>query len=121
MGTVAIIGGGLFIARIGGCQSNYSNGTRVGVVTKLSEKGVIFKSWEAQAVQGGVRMTSEGAAVANVFDFNVDPQMVEEVKKAMNSGKPVKLTYHQWLIRPMSIGSDYVVNKVEETVELPAH
>ena len=101
------------LAMLSACGQNFSNGSYMGVVTKLSEKGLIFKSWEGEVSMGGMRTQSDGngstSIVANVLRFNVDPAAVEKVKAAQKSGKSVELVYRQWLIAPLSISNDHVV------------
>lgn len=96
------------------CFPNYSNGTRVGVVTKLSEKGVIFKSWEGEllmALPAGV-----SAMNAEKFRFTVDSSAVAAVQEAMRTGARVELTYHQWLYSPPNMDTDYAVTAVVPAV-----
>jgi hypothetical protein len=100
-----------------GCGKNYSNGSRVGVVTKLSEKGLIWDSWEGEMNMGGVRdkHTDAGTvSVPNAFQFNVDPAAVPKVKEALRSGKRVELVYREWAVSPLSIGDSHVVIDVKE-------
>lgn len=94
------------------CGKNYSNGDRIGVVTKLSYKGVAMKSWEGEmlvALPAGV-----SAIQPEVFAFNVDAVAVNKVKAAMDSGKRVRLVYRQWLIAPWSIDHGHVVTDVQD-------
>lgn len=102
----------------GGINSNYSEGARIGVVNKLSNKGVFFKSNEAEASMTGLRKSSDAdgnsTISANLFSFSVDPAAVTDVTKAMESGKPVKLIYREWLVKPLSIEYDHVVYAVED-------
>lgn len=102
----------------GGINSNYSEGARVGVVNKLSNKGVFFKSNEAEASMTGLRASSDSdgnsTISANLFSFSVDPSAVTAVTKAMESGKPVKLIYREWLVKPLSIEYGHVVYAVED-------
>lgn len=106
-----------FLIVVPGCAPNYSNGSRVGVVTKLSEKGLMFKSWEGEMNMGGMRQSSDSdghtTIVANVFTFNVDPKIVSEVKAAMDSGQRVELIYRQWAKRPVTIDNSHVVIEVK--------
>ena len=99
------------------CAPNYSNGSRVGVVTKLSNKGVLIKSWEGELNMGGMRQTTDSDGNSqmspNVFTFNADPSVVPDLEKAMDNGSRVRLTYHQWAIAPPSIDNDHVIVKVE--------
>lgn len=95
---------------ISSCFPNYSNGTRVGVVTKLSEKGFIFKSWEGEmlmALPSGVSAISP-----EKFRFTVEPEVASNVQEAMRSGKRVELHYHQWGVSPPTMGTDYSVDAV---------
>lgn len=87
----------------------------MGIVTKLSYKGIFFKSWEGQLNQGGMSTDSEGNVVPNVLSFNVsDPSVIAKVKEAARSGKRVELVYNQWLITPLTIGNSHVVVDVRE-------
>jgi hypothetical protein len=108
---------GICLILLTACGHNYSNGSRVGVVTKLSEKGLIWKSWEGEMNMGGMRMSTDEhgnqSAVVNVFEFNVAPEAVEQVKAAQLSGKPVELVYRQWLIAPLSISNKHVIIAVK--------
>jgi hypothetical protein len=75
------------------CGRNYSNGSRIGIVTKLSEKGVIWKSWEGEMLMALPPQAAASGAQPEKFEFNVDPETVEKVKEAMNSGRRVELVY----------------------------
>jgi len=105
------------VAFLAGCGRNYSNGSRVGVVTKLSEKGVIWKSWEGELNLGGVRQGTDAngnsSVVPNIFEFNADPSVVSKLQEAMRTGKRVELVYRQWLIAPLSISNDHVIIEVK--------
>lgn len=65
------------------CGANYSTGDRIGVVTKLSNRGLIFKSWEGEmlvALPAGV-----SAIQPEKFEFNVNPSAVPKVQAAMQN------------------------------------
>lgn len=102
----------------GGCVPNYSEGERVGVITKFSKKGLLSKTWEGSVNQGGTVQVSDGkgnsSVVPSVVDFNVqDPEIIEAIKTAANEGKRVKISYTQWYVKPVSIDNDRVVTKIE--------
>lgn len=106
------------ICTAGGCVPDYSEGERVGVITKFSKKGLLFKSWEGSLNQGGTMQVSNekggSSVVPSVVDFNVqDPKIIESIKLAANEGKRVKITYIQWYIKPVSIDNERVITKVE--------
>ena len=95
---------------------DYSDGDRVGTVTKFSFKGLICKTWEGEMVLGGLRSDGDNM-VANIWAFTVDePRFVKPIQEAMLSGKRVKITYHQGALSgPCTASSDgYFVRGVSE-------
>jgi hypothetical protein len=78
-----------------GCTENYSNGERIGFVTKFSNRGLIWKSWE-----GELNLTQTGMNTSSLFEFSVDNDHQDEnVVKALDSaatlGWKVKIRYHE--------------------------
>ena len=112
---------GLIAASLCACAPSYSDGSRVGIVTKLSNKGLFIKSWEGEMVMGGMRRhaNDDGSSsmVANVFAFNVDPSVVPQVQAAQRSGRPVELVYRQWFWKPPTIEHSRVIIEVREPRE----
>ena len=47
------------------CTENYSNGERIGMITKFSQKGLVFDSWE-----GTLNTTQTGMNSAQPFEFS---------------------------------------------------
>lgn len=77
-----------------GLMPEYSEGVRVGVVDKISHKGVFNKSYEGQ-------MKMRGQLVETVFPFSVrDPKVAQQLVEASASGRTVQVTYQQWLVNP---------------------
>lgn len=108
----------LFVAAVAvslaACVPNYSEGSRVGTVNKLSRKGLIFKSWEGEMNLGGFRnrvdQNGNSRVVANVFEFSVtNPEIVKQIEASMRSGEIVELTYNQYLIGPPTLSTPYVI------------
>lgn len=102
----------------GGINGNYSNGSRTGTINKFSQKGFVFKSWEGEAVMGGMKSSTDRQGhtqvTANVFEFSVtDDKIIQDVQQALDRGTPVKLTYHQYWIPPIGLGSTYVIDRVD--------
>ena len=90
------------------------DGDRVGIVTKLSHRGVFWKTWEGQLILGG-----QGTVTTNVWEFSIiDPQLRDEIKKALDTQTKVRLSYHQNLLpRPWNGSTKYfitAVNVIEE-------
>jgi hypothetical protein len=109
----------LMVGGLSGCGKGYSEGTRVGHITKLSRKGVAVKTWEGEMVMGGVRRDAEGNVGANIFAFTVPDYLVKDVQAAMNTGLPVELEYTQYLIAPPTNDSDYLITGVKQATGDP--
>jgi hypothetical protein len=112
--TIFLMGG--CVARSSqGVNPHYSDGVRAGTVTKLSNKGLIWKSWEGELLVGGMRESSDGKSmVPNIMEFNVsDPSIIEKLQSAIDSGQKVVLTYNQWFISPIWIENDHVIVSIK--------
>lgn len=100
---VAVIGGFLIYANM-----NYSKGNRAGKVVKLSEKGVLFKTWEGQMNfednQEFWRFSVRGSA----------DEVRQNIDKAMEENKRVKLHYEEkYVTFPWRGDTEYLVYEVE--------
>lgn len=74
---------------------NYSNGERVGYIVKFSEKGSVWKTWE-----GEMNLSQTGTMQGSIWEFSIDrknasQETIDEIKKAVENGSRVKLTYHE--------------------------
>src|SRR5436853_7918707 len=88
-----IIGFALFA--LTGATEDYSNGERIGFITKFSHKGRFYKSWE-----GELNLTQTGMNTSSTFDFSIDNDsesrnLISMIDSAVNNGWKVKLTYHE--------------------------
>jgi len=87
----------IFSMTITSCEENYSNGERIGLITKFTSAGAIWKSYE-----GELHVTQTGMnSTATEFDFSVDndrtpdPNIINTLDSAANKGWKVKIRYHQ--------------------------
>jgi hypothetical protein len=102
------------IASTGGLYDGYSEGYREGFVTKISHKGLIWKTWEGQ-MQVGV---GELAALQEPFKFSMRDTEVIKLVQSLAGDQRVKLHYTEWLIMPFKIGdSGYEIVKVEKITD----
>lgn len=86
----------LFLFALQSCSENYSNGERIGLVTKFSRSGIMYKSWEGQLhiTQTGMNSTMED------FSFSIDndredQNVINQIDSAAQHGWKVKLIYHE--------------------------
>lgn len=88
--------------------ATYSEGVRAGELIKVSNKGVVFKTWEGEI--------SQGISGAQIFSFSVldsDAQVIEDLKTMQ--GQYVKVTYiERYKTFPWWGDSTYFVTKVEK-------
>lgn len=105
----------LVIATVGfgleGLMSEYSVGERNGYITKISEKGVVFRTHEGE-LQLGV---GQQASLQEPFTFSVsDHKVLKQIQDAAGKNQRIKLHYRQWLVMPWRVGdSGYEITKVE--------
>lgn len=77
------------------CTENYSNGERIGMLTKFSKKGLVWSSWE-----GTLNTTQTGMNSAEPFEFSVDndvndEKVIKTLDSAATEGWKIKIKYHE--------------------------
>lgn len=88
--------------------ATYSEGVRAGELIKVSNKGVVFKTWEGEM--------SQGISGAQIFQFSVldsDQKVIDDLKTFQ--GQYVKVTYlERYKTFPWWGDSTYFVTSVEK-------
>lgn len=101
--VIVAISGFLIYANI-----NYSEGTRVGKVVKISKKGVMFKTWEGQLNYGDNK---------ELWEFSISnsqEQVRVNIDDANKANKRVELFYKEkYITFPWRGDTKYLVYKVE--------
>lgn len=98
----------------------YSEGTRAGMVIKLSKRGVVFKTWEGQLnLQTFGAVTPNGNALNEVFNFSVETNedsLYRVLEEASLSGERVSLHYVERYARlPWRGETTYFITAVERS------
>jgi ABC-type sugar transport system substrate-binding protein len=99
-------------AQAGDC---YSEGVRVGVIQKFSQKGFVNKSWEGEMVQEGERVKAkgQGAGVTNIWKFSVlDAAIARKLDDAVMSGGVVAVRYCQVAFTGWETDTQYRITDV---------
>lgn len=98
-----------------GIPIDYSDGSRTGVVTKFSKKGIFWKTWEGEMNLGGMKKDSEGMLVPNIWQFSVtDPALVPIIVAASEANTSHTLAYKQVLRSSITVASTpYLVQSVK--------
>ena len=101
------------------CTEYFSKGSCVGTITKLSNEGLIFKSYEATLNVTQTGMNSSGEP----FEFSVDNDKKEEAKttiatldSAIINGWKVKVIYHSCLFKNTFFNRGYTNNFIDTLV-----
>lgn len=76
------------------CGWAYSEGTRSGILTKVSRKGYVFKTYEGELYVGGFSQGDGTIIPASVFYFSVTDDKVYHKLDSLQ-GRKVVLTYKQ--------------------------
>lgn len=78
------------------CGITYSEGTRSGILTKVSKKGFVFKTYEGEIIIGGLNQGDGAILPARTFSFSVREKSVyDQLEK--DQGKKVVLYYREVL------------------------
>lgn len=90
-----------------------SEGERIAVVVKMSDRGLFWTTHEATAVLAGVSDGSGGLSSGDFYFSIADKKVLEEVKSAMLSRRPVRIFYKEYLGSiPWRDDTGYVVTQV---------
>jgi len=100
--------------------ASYGDGYRVGVIQKVSKKGVIFKTIEGELSQGFIEGAADAGASGvgtRIWYFTVenDPSVLAQIDHAIEANKKVKLFYKEKYTNLPWVGDTrQIVFKVEE-------
>lgn len=74
----------------------YSEGTRAGIIMKVSKKGTIFKTWEGQMNLETFGAVKTDNIVSEIFTFSIErgnQELIDALNAAALSGDRVNLKY----------------------------
>jgi len=112
----------LVVVFFAGCKEHYSDGERVGTVTKFSKAGVVWDSWDGllNITQTGMNSSGEPFAFSIDNDCDTKPEkqkIIQILQEAQVKGWKIKISYHQvWGMKNMFNNrgeSDYFVDGIE--------
>jgi hypothetical protein len=99
----------------------YSDGTRTGILQKLSHKGYVIKTWEGELQMRGVITPQDGSPMnmgGNIWQFSVgrnEEAVIQALQAAEAKGSRVTLHYTQYSRQFNWRGETvYFVDKVTE-------
>lgn len=90
----------------------FAEGNRSGLLIRFMHKGYVFKTYEGQIIQPGLRSYPMTPVATNDFDFSVADKVVAD-SLMMCEGKEVVLHYQEYFSTiPWRGHSKYVVDKI---------
>lgn len=78
--------------------ANISEGSRAGVIVKISKRGAIFKTYEGQMDIGSFGAVKDANQLSQTFQFSVfkdDEHIYEALEQASLSGERVQIKYKE--------------------------
>jgi len=90
----------------------YGEGVRNGELNYVVYKGLVFKTYEGELIQTGIKSQSAGTIQSNTFEFSVtDKELAEKLMKS--SGRIMELHYKEYFGRlPWRGHTKYVVDSI---------
>jgi hypothetical protein len=103
MVALAVIAGAAFIAyNLFGIPYSYSDGERSGIVYKISEKGLMIKTWEGEmnvGIAGAADESHNTATAMRTWEFSVgDDDIAKQIEAAASKGGRITLHYKEPLV-----------------------
>ena len=98
----------------------YSEGTRAGVIMKVSKKGVLFKTWEGQMNLETFGAVKSANIVSETFDFSIEKgnqKLIDELNAAALAGERVNLKYKEkYMVAFWRGGTKYIATGIERNI-----
>jgi hypothetical protein len=69
------------------------SGEKVGIFTKINSQGLIYKTYEAEIIRGG--MNGGTGNLGQAFQFTVPSSLYKDAHDALEAQAEVKIRYHQ--------------------------
>ena len=96
------------------CNFTYSKGSRAGFLTKVTYKGMVFKTYEGTLTTGGIRGNVQTGQFGTSFDFSIKGHATYEALDNLQ-GEMVKVYYKEKIkAMPWQGKTNYLVYKVEK-------
>ena len=101
----------------------YSEGTQAGVVMKITNKGILFKTWEGRLDMGTVGKSRQEDLGSKIFEFSIrkgDQTLIKQLQDAQLVGERVNLIFEQKYMKFFWDGdTKYYAVGVESSGEVP--
>jgi hypothetical protein len=90
----------------------FADGYRAGTLNYVVRKGYVWKTYEGELIQAGIKSKMPGSLQSNQFDFSVDDKGVAQ-RLELASGKEVQVHYKEYIgTLPWRGYSNYIVDSI---------
>lgn len=94
-----------------GCYET-EKGEKIGVISKISEEGIIFKTYEVTLIRGGINDGS-GAFSGNSHFSVENTDTIKKIQDAINHNRNVKIQYHkEWITAFWRGNENYFIDDI---------
>lgn len=102
---VLLLAAGWFIS-----TGYYSTGERAGTISKFSERGYVFKTYEGQLMEGGYSGET-GSLSPRYWDFSTThDSVVVKIREALATGERVTMVYQEKFLKfPWNGDTKYII------------
>lgn len=98
----------------------FGEGVKSGVLKNVVYKGQIFKTYEGELIQAGIRGAVGGGAQSNTFEFSIDDKRIYDTL-AIHSGKSFDLHYKEYRSAlPWRGNTRYIVDSIMSMNDMPS-
>ncbi len=111
---IPILIGGINIIGYMTYNMTYSDGIKSGSLMKVTTKGIVFKTKEADINLGGFRKDGGGHMTPNIESYTiVEDSVYNQLQSKMDNNQPVTVDYREVFHMPFWIGTaDRIIIKV---------
>jgi len=110
IGLLALLAG---IGYLVFANMTYSDGSRTGELVKISEKGMLFKTYEGQLQLGGVSMEKGATNIGSMWNFSVTDEAVFQKIQSLEGQKVVVAYEQKYRALPWKGDTKYLITDVE--------
>lgn len=90
----------------------FADGYRAGTLNYVVRKGYIWKTYEGELIQTGIKSKTPGSLQSNQFEFSISDKNVAQ-RLELASGKDVQLHYKEYIgSLPWRGYSKYIVDSI---------
>ena len=115
IGAFLVIFCGIFYLNFHGIQKVISEGEMTGVITRISHKGILYKTWEGELNIGSISTDKGGIVTPDKWYFSIENEnIIPLLKEKASKGERVTLIYKRLFIASVKQGeTNYLIMAIK--------